>query len=382
MSVRTRLLPARSVSSRTLDSWATCASGSVKTNGGRVGSCCCARRTTARSRICVSQSRTVGVSSPDTNTSLPTSDPVRHSPACQAPMWARCDAARDACGSRGTPHDDRHRRHGVVTARTGRPSTTWRSLPCVSVRQRPSQATALGAGSCRPRACGIRRRGFASVQVWRVGGVSRLHQTSSCNPKTHSGGRTARALTRSRPWCCARRAVQGACSSVWPASTGAPPVGGPGGWLPHGAAAPSRPARRTRPPPGQCPPPWGLARETRRLRHEMLQAVTVRGSQPGRDGLGTVRLLRQALHAPRVQDRDDVTDGLDGIPPLGHGLRGLPPGTGADDWGPPATAGVRGVAVGLPLPTRSLGQGAHQRSIIGNGFPYARKMRQELWHSL
>ena len=79
MSVRTRLLPPRSVSSRTLDSWAICASGSVKTNGGRVGSCCCARRTTARSRIRVSQSRTVGVSSPDTNTSPPTSDPVRHS---------------------------------------------------------------------------------------------------------------------------------------------------------------------------------------------------------------------------------------------------------------------------------------------------------------
>ncbi len=153
---------------------------------------------------------------------------------------------------------------------------------------------------------------------------------SSCNPKTHSGSRTARALTRSRPWCCARRAEQGACSSVWPSSTGAPPVGRPGGWLPHGgAAAPSRPARCTRPPPGQCPPPWGLARETRRLRHEMLQAVTVRGSQPGRDGLGTVRLLRQALHAPRVQDRDDITDGLDGIPPSGPWAAG----TAAGHWG-------------------------------------------------
>jgi len=92
---------------------------------------------------------------------------------------------------------------------------------------------------------------------------------------------------------------------------------------------------------------------------EMLEAVTGRGVQDGLDGLRPIRLLLQALHAPRVKGLDDVTDGLHGT---AHQLRKRlwrqPLGTGKDDLGTADTEGVRRMPVGLQLETLSIGQGA------------------------
>ena len=86
--------------------------------------------------------------------------------------------------------------------------------------------------------------------------------------------------------------------------------------------------------------------------HDVLEAVTARGVQDGCDSLRTIRLLLQARHTPRVQGREDVTDGADGTAhQLRNGLRGQPSGPGEDDVGTLETEGVRGAASGLQLPT-------------------------------
>jgi hypothetical protein len=112
---------------------------------------------------------------------------------------------------------------------------------------------------------------------------------------------------------------------------------------------------------GQGPHPRGLAIETRRLRQEMLETVTARGIQHGLNGLRTMRLLRQALHAPRVKSMEDVTDSLHRTPhKLRNELRRQPAGTRQDDLGTPDTEGVRAAAVGFQLPTLVIGQGANK----------------------
>ena len=72
-----------------------------------------------------------------------------------------------------------------------------------------------------------------------------------------------------------------------------------------------------------------------------------------------MRLLRQALHAPGRKGVEAVTDSWDSTAHQRRkGLRGQPPGTGQDDVGPAATAGVRRAAVGLQLETFIIGQGS------------------------
>ena len=69
---------------------------------------------------------------------------------------------------------------------------------------------------------------------------------------------------------------------------------------------------------GQRPHPRGLALGAWRLMQAMLEAVTIGGIQRWRDGLRTIRLLPQALHALGVKGLDDVADRLDGT---AHKLR-------------------------------------------------------------
>jgi hypothetical protein len=61
---------------------------------------------------------------------------------------------------------------------------------------------------------------------------------------------------------------------------------------------------------------------------ERLEAFTCGGIQHRFDGLRTIRLLLQPLHASRVKGMDDVTDRLDGTPTscamgFGDSLRAL-----------------------------------------------------------
>jgi hypothetical protein len=94
---------------------------------------------------------------------------------------------------------------------------------------------------------------------------------------------------------------------------------------------------------------------------DMLEAVTGRGVQDGRDGLRPIRLLLQSLHAPCVKGMDDVTDGLDGTAhKLRNGLRRQPTGTGEDDLGPPDTEGIGSASVGFQLLAFFIGQGSNK----------------------
>ena len=73
---------------------------------------------------------------------------------------------------------------------------------------------------------------------------------------------------------------------------------------------------------GQRPHSWRLALGARRLVQEMLEAFTRGGIQRWLDGLWTIRLLSQALHALGVQGMEDMTDRLDGTAhKLRHGCR-------------------------------------------------------------
>ena len=88
------------------------------------------------------------------------------------------------------------------------------------------------------------------------------------------------------------------------------------------------------------------------MRQDRLEPVTLGGVQHGLDSFRTIRLLRQARHAPCVQGMEDMTDGWDGTSPqLRNGLGGQPPGTREDDWRPPDTEGLCGASVGLQLHT-------------------------------
>ena len=92
---------------------------------------------------------------------------------------------------------------------------------------------------------------------------------------------------------------------------------------------------------------------------KMLEAFTPGGRQHRLDGLGTIRLPLQALHAPRVKGVEDITDGLDGTAhQLRNGLRRQPTGTGEDDLGTADTEGVHRTSVGLQLDTLIIGQGS------------------------
>jgi hypothetical protein len=93
---------------------------------------------------------------------------------------------------------------------------------------------------------------------------------------------------------------------------------------------------------------------------KMLEAFTAGSIQHGRDGLRTIRLLPQALHALRVKGVDDIADGLDRTPhELRNGFRRQPTGTRQDDLGPPDTEGVCGASVGLQLHALIIGQGSN-----------------------
>ena len=178
--------------------------------------------------------------------------------------WLTCHAAlahtlHRAVFPAAAPRAVSHASHGVVTARTGHPSTKRRRRPCGSARRRPYHATAWGSGACRAGSCCSKRRGVAAVQACRWGWARRLPHPAAWHPTTPSGGPNASASKRSRHVFCARRGERGACARVAPAAPGSSAVGAPGGGLPPAADAPSRPARSLRQPPGPGATPPGAA---------------------------------------------------------------------------------------------------------------------------
>jgi hypothetical protein len=90
-----------------------------------------------------------------------------------------------------------HSSKRVVTALTGRPSTKRHRMACVSARHTPSQASAVGSGSCVSAVSCPKRSGAPAVQACRCGWARGRHHTSSANPNTHSGGSWTRRIRRS-----------------------------------------------------------------------------------------------------------------------------------------------------------------------------------------